>query len=117
MNYRFVETSEKDARYIISASRGAASLDRLESGNHVTIRPVGIPPGDEWHLLEIGFFDGTVYVFLDGVLRAEWEDSNPWEGGTLNLEPYPEAEVVFTYDNFSVCELEAPLQTITVALE
>jgi hypothetical protein len=42
---------------------------------------------------------------------------NPWEGGTLNLEPSPEAEAVFYYDNFSVCELEAPLQTITAVPE
>ena len=99
-------------RYIVSLARGQASLDRLEGENHVQIRSLGGPQGGVWHLLEIGFYDGTVYVFIDGKPMAEWPDPNPWDGGNMSLEPYPEAEAVFYYDDLSICELSGPLQTI-----
>lgn len=112
INFRFIESGDNSKRYIIALSRGNAKFDRLEGQNHVNIRPIGAPRGGEWHLLEIGYLDGNVMIFLDGKQVANWTDSNPWEGGTLNLEPYPAKDSVFYYDNFSVCELSAPLETI-----
>jgi len=63
----------------------------------------------EWHLLEVGYFNDTVAFYVDGKERASWTDPNPWDGGALNLEPYVESGS-FYYDDFSICELNAPLQ-------
>jgi len=73
---------------------------------------LGAPGSGEWHLLEIGFFNGVVSVYLDEELKVEWSDLVPWEGGTMNLEPYTVTDSLFPYDDFSICELTAPLQTI-----
>ena len=80
---------------------------------HVPIQQVGYPKKGEWHQLEISYFDGEVSVFLDGKKAATWTDSNPWEGGTISLEPYPSGDSVFYYDDLAVCEIsESPTQSI-----
>jgi hypothetical protein len=117
INFRFLETGAQTARYIISLDPNQANLGRLEADNHVQIRNLGAPRGGEWFLLEIGFFDGMLSVYLDGKLSAEWTDPNPWQGGTMNLEPYPEADGVFYFDDFSICELSASVQTIIETAE
>jgi hypothetical protein len=113
INFRFDESPGVDARYIIAIGGGGVNFDRLQSGEHQTIKPLGNVQRNQWHFLEIGYFDGVVTVFLDGKPRVEWTEANPWPGGRLNLEPYPAEGVVFYYDDFSVCELSAPLATIT----
>ena len=63
-------------------------------------------------MLEYSYYDGTVSVYIDGKPGAVWTDPNPWVGGTLNFEPYPEGDSVFYYDDISVCELVAPFEPI-----
>ena len=111
INFRW-QPENVHRRYIVALARGQASLDRLEGENHVQIRSLGGPQGGVWHLLEIGFYDGTVYVFIDGKPVAEWADPSPWEGGNMSLEPYPDVDAVFYYDDLAICELSGPPQTI-----
>lgn len=102
-----------DQRYIVGLEPNRARLDRLSDNGHVTIQNVGYPQKGAWHQLEISYFDGEVSVFLDGKKSATWTDANPWEGGTISLEPYPSGESVFYYDDLAVCEIiESPTQSI-----
>ncbi len=110
LNWRF-NPQEGDRRYIIGVSPGNTHLRRFDAGNDVNIGNAG-SPGAGWHLLEISFFNGTVAVYLDGQEGITWTDPNPLAPGTISLEPYPEGEAVFYYDNISVCALSAPFTPI-----
>ena len=112
INWRFAPSSG-DTRYILAMRPNDARLDRLADGAHITIKQVGYPKAVEWHLVELSFFNGVVSVFLDGQEAVVWEDTNPWEGGTVGLEPYPEGDSVFYYDDFAICMLSTPAQSIT----
>ena len=103
INWRFAP-AETDTRYIVNLSAGNARLDRL-MGNHVTIGEAGTPAGDTWHLLELSYFDGMVTVYVDGQEGISWTDPNPWQGGTVGLEPYPDGGATFYYDDISLCSL------------
>jgi hypothetical protein len=114
INFRFVEIPGMDARYMYVT--GAYShLQRINTGT--TIGLANFPPvsPDTWHQLEMGYFDGVLSIYLDGKPLFENTDPQPWEGGSINLEPYPQNESeMFLYDNISLCELSAPMETLFV---
>ncbi|MHC1785421.1 MAG: carboxypeptidase-like regulatory domain-containing protein [Anaerolineaceae bacterium] len=113
LNFRFVESSSENNRYIIAAGNGGLSLGRLDQSNqHLDLGHAELSNMDRWHLLEFGYFDDQVTVLLDGKEKFSWKDPNPWQGGTVNLEPWAEEDSVFYYDDISVCELSAPVQPI-----
>ena len=112
LNFRFVEKPGYNGRYFIGVGGGGANLVRYENNQGVDLGPLGeVRPG-EWHLFEIGYFDGALTVFVDGEQRIAYQDPQPWQGGTISLEPHPESggpgEGTFFYDDLSVCGLSAP---------
>ena len=112
MNFRFVESPDFTARYILAMGGPNAALVRWQPDNQFEIGNGLKPAGDEWHLLEYSYFDGTLSLYIDGKEISSWQDPNPWEGGTVNLEPNLNAEDVFYYDDISLCELSAPFKPI-----
>jgi hypothetical protein len=108
-NWRLVPGSQ---RYMIVLGGGQANLTRNEGNQFVEIGPAGKYAGDGWHLLEIGSFNGTVNVYLDGEKGIEYQDPKPWKGGTIALEKHLEQEGVYYYDDMSVCGLSAPFQPL-----
>jgi hypothetical protein len=116
-NFRFAPEGG-DKRYIVGLRSNQARLDRLADDNHITVRDAGYYTGSAWHLIEVAYFNDDVVVFLDGQQTALWTETNPWVGGTVNLEPYPNSGSVFYYNNISICELaEAPQSITTLAAE
>jgi hypothetical protein len=111
INWRF-NPQDGDMRYIIGTDpNGNIDLRRFNSGNDITLGQVG-SPGEGWHFLEISYYDGTVAVYLDGQEGFSWTDPEPWDSGTIGLEPGPEGEAAFYYDNIVVCELNAPFEPL-----
>jgi len=113
INFRWVDNESRSIRYFLSLNQQNANLVRWERpDNHLDVGSVDRIATDQWHLLEFSYFDGTASVYLDGKEGATWTDPQPWEGGTINLEPYPEGEGVLYFDDFSVCGLSAPFEPI-----
>jgi len=113
INFRWVDNESSSIRYFLSVNPQHAGLVRWERpNNHLDVGTVGSIATDQWHLLEFSYYDGTVSVYLDGKEGATWTDPQPWEGGTINLEPYPEGDGAFYFDDFSVCGLSAPFEPI-----
>jgi len=111
VNFRWVDTPDLSIRYFLSLNEDMGLVKWIPT-NDLNLGFVGNIVWDQWHLLEFSFFDGTVSVYIDGKEKLTWTDPDPWEGGTMNFEPYPEGESVFYYDDISVCELTAPFEPI-----
>lgn len=116
LNFRFVEQPDYSGRYFIGIGGGGAILTRYENNQGDDISSLGdVKPG-QWRLFEIGYLDGALTVFVDGEQRATYQESTPWQGGAINLEPHPEAggpgEGAFFYDDLSICGLTAPPQPL-----
>ncbi|MFZ5822385.1 MAG: carboxypeptidase-like regulatory domain-containing protein [Chloroflexota bacterium] len=115
LNFRFVETGDLSARYMYVA--GVYShLQRMQNSPGVGLGNFTPLKADEWHLIELGYYDGVLSIWLDGKEVITYQDPQPWEGGSINLEPYPDQETDLIYfDNLAVCELSAPFQSIAPA--
>jgi hypothetical protein len=115
LNFRFVENPQLSARYMYVA--GVYShLQRMQNTPGVGLANFTPPKANEWHLIEIGFFNGTFTIWLDGEEIIKYEDPQPWENGSINLEPYPKTDADTVYfDNIAVCELSAPFVSIAPA--
>ncbi len=111
VNFRWYDMPDLSIRYLLSLDNDM-HLAKWIPSNHLDVGFVGNMGWDEWHLLEYSFYEGTVSVYIDGKETVTWMDPDPWEGGTINFEPYPEGDSVFYYDDLSVCELSAPFEPI-----
>lgn len=116
LNFRFVQTPEFNGRYFISSGAGQAGLVRYVQDQHLDLGDLGPLSPEQWHLFEIAYFDGQLTVFVDGEQKQSYTEPEPWQGGTLNLEPYPDpqsnGQAAILYDNFSLCALSAPPQPL-----
>lgn len=112
INFRFVESPDFVARYILGLNGQQAPVIRWQPTNEFDIGMANMPTPDEWHLLEFSYYDGTVSVYLDGDESMSWQDPNPWEGGSINLEPMLDGGDAFYFDDMSLCELSAPFEPI-----
>jgi len=65
------------------------------------------PQAGEWHLLELSFYEGLVWVFLDGEELTTYLDAKPLPGGSIGLDIQPGGGEI-TLDDFAVCEINAP---------
>ena len=76
------------------------------------------PQQNTWHTLEIGTFDGKTDVYMDGVLITSYEDPAILPEGTFGFEYWPPDETAAVYfDDLSVCELSAPVETLFAPTE
>lgn len=67
---------------------------------------------DEWHEVEIGTYQNQLEVWVDGSRFVKYDDPIPLPNGTLMLEAsvaQPDDMSAIYFDDFSVCELTAPL--------
>lgn len=110
LSFRFIESPEMNARYMYVGGI-FSQLQRIQQQTPVGLGNFSPVTAKVWHRLEMGYMDGVLNVWFDGKKLLEYKDPQPWKGGTINLEPYPqdEASVVY-YDNISVCELSAPFK-------
>lgn len=69
---------------------------------------------NKWYNFEIAYFNGTISVWIDGNQWATYTDPQPWdEGGIgLNIEMNEDTDAVYYFDDFALCELNAPFETI-----
>jgi hypothetical protein len=70
---------------------------------------------EEWHQLEISTYEGTLNIWIDGVLFVSYDDPKPLPGGSIHFgvglgEPLDYQSVIY-YDDFVICELTAPFVT------
>jgi hypothetical protein len=107
LNFRFVESPSLSARYMYVGGK-YSHLQRIQQPTTVGLMNFDPPTAGAWHTFEMGFFNGTLSIWLDGKSLIEYQDPQPWTGGTINLEPYPndESSVVY-FDDISVCGLSA----------
>ncbi len=111
LNFRFLENESTSLRYIVATGQDDMRLGRLESDNWMDLGGNTRVGTDEWHLVEVSFFDGTVALYIDGKENLTWTDPNPWEGGTINIEPNIGDGVIY-YNDISICELNASFEPI-----
>jgi hypothetical protein len=112
INFRFVESPDFTSRYILGLSEHNTNVIRWQPTNEFDIGMGQTPQMDTWHLMEFSYFDGTVMLYIDKKEVMSWEEPNPWEGGSVNLEPYMQNDGVIFYDDMSLCVLTAPFETI-----
>jgi hypothetical protein len=72
-----------------------------------------------WYFFEISAYNGLIEVWADGKKLVSYQDPKPLPAGTIGLEVhlFKDAEVTFSYDDFSVCELSAPFASIVPAVK
>ena len=76
------------------------------------------PQQNTWYYLEVGTFDGKTDVYMDGVLITSYEDPAILPEGTFGFEYWPPDETAAVYfDDLSVCELSAPVETLFAPTE
>lgn len=114
LNFRmiFPPGGSSETRYFLAANPRNAGMVRRENSTGVDLKPIpGLAAGD-WHRIEMGYFDGTLTLFVDGEEQLVYTDPQPWQDGTVGLEvQIPEGESIY-FDNLSLCELSAPPQAI-----
>lgn len=111
-NYRFESQVMNGSRYFLAVNPDQASMVRYQNESHVDINEVSAPAPSEWHLLEFSYYDGEVQVWIDHHQQITFTEESPWEGGTVNLEPYVGGGGELYFDDLSLCKLNAPFETI-----
>jgi len=104
-NFRYFEDQGSNARYIYGMHPQGASLARLVDDQHFDLQHFNRPANDAWHFLEFSYFDGEVQLWIDRQEIAAYNDPQPWTGGTINLEPFPDSDATFYFDDISLCQL------------
>lgn len=117
LNWRHGWNDAGDWRYIVQYGGGALlDLSRLHyEVGHFSVSGSSMELAEEqWYFLEIGTFDGTTEVWVDGVKKNSYTDPQPMEPGTIGLEVhlFDGSNSVYTFDNIVVCGIEAPFGTI-----
>ncbi len=85
---------------------------RFQNDTHVDIGTFSPPSAGEWHLLEFGYYDGNLQVWVDHQEKINYQEPQPWQGGTVNFEPNIEGEGAIYLDDVSLCQLNAAFTTI-----
>lgn len=67
----------------------------------------------KWHFFEISTYQGEYQIWIDGVERGKWLDKQPIPKGRFSLaQDFWSEDAYALFDDFSVCALNAPFQTI-----
>ena len=102
-----------DSRYQIVVRDGAGMLmQRVQ----LPVRNLGVansryvPTVGEWHRIEIGTFEGSTEVWVDGQQALSYSDPQPLPAGGIGLELFSavKASTVVYFDDIAVCVLSAP---------
>ncbi len=107
LNFRLIEQPGGDSRYFYAIGPDGSTLVRRKNGEGVDLAGIETLTPGKWHLVEMGYFNGALTLFVDGEEKVTYTDPQPWTDGTINLEPYPEDDAVIYYDNLVLCELNA----------
>jgi hypothetical protein len=64
---------------------------------------------DRWYLIEVGTYEGTTALYIDGQKMVEYEDPQPFEWGGIGIEPHVDqgSDMRYFYDDSVVCEISA----------
>lgn len=113
LNWKQAPASGGETRYPFQIGVNLlADLTRLqpEAGHFSVGRSNLRQKSDAWYFFEISAYDGVIEVWVDGKNLITYHDPQPLPAGTIGIEVhiFKDADVTFTYDDFSVCELSAP---------
>lgn len=78
-------------------------------GAHKRSAPLEV---DVWHRVEISFFNGLNRVWVDGEEFHSYADPDPLAFGKIAMNIFPREGSLIILDDFSICELGAPFETI-----
>jgi hypothetical protein len=120
LNWRLGFTSDGEYRYVVqfgTQGRVFTDLVRMEFPE-----PGGIDLGatshslkqDQWYFVEVSTYEGVTQLWIDGVQLKSYEDPMPLGEGGIGLEvhAFSDAPFTYSYDNFAVCGLNAPFETL-----
>ncbi len=99
----------------IYADQGAGGrLEKIVDNNLVTVFNWSKYLTDsKWHTFEIATNQGEIQIWIDGRRMGMWTDPEPIAEGYFTLEhDFWKGDAYVYYDNFSVCGLSEPFQSI-----
>ena len=119
LNWRHAWNETGDWRYIIQYG-GPALLDlsrlHYEAGHFgVSGSSFGFRE-EQWYFFEIGTFNDTTEVWVDGDKKNSYTDPQPMEPGTIGLEvhTFEGSNSMYSFDNIVVCGIDAPFETVFI---
>jgi hypothetical protein len=120
LNWRHGHTDEGEYRYVVQfGTQGSVftDLSRLEfpEPGHFSVGATSHSfRQDQWYFVEISTFEGVTQLWIDGVQLKSYEDPTPLGEGGIGLEihAFTDAPFIYSYDNFAVCGLDAPFETL-----
>ena len=120
LNWRHGWNNNGDWRYIVQYGGPALlSLSRLHyDAGHFNVSGSSFGFREEqWYFFEVGTFEGTTDVWVDGVQKNSYTDPQPMEPGTIGLEVHLSdgSDSAYTFDNIVVCGINTPFETIYVS--
>lgn len=122
LNWRHGFNDNGDWRYIVQYG-GPALLDlsRLHyDTGHFSVIPNSFGfREDQWYFFEIGTFEDTTEVWVDGAQKGSYTDPQPMDPGTIGLEvhTFEGSNSAYSFDNIVVCKIEAPFTSLYTAEE
>lgn len=111
-NYRFTESILNGTRYFLAVNPNGTNLVRYQNEQHMDLAGGSGLTSDSWHLLEFSYYEGNLQVWIDHQQVNSYDETAPWPGGTVNLEPYAGAGNAIYFDDVSLCKLNGPFETI-----
>jgi hypothetical protein len=103
-------------RYIafVYADANGGRVEKFVGDTNFTAFNFGGYIGDgKWHFFEVSTYQGEYQIWLDGAERGKWTDKQPLPEGKFRIDQDFWSDDAYAYfDQFSVCQLSAPFQTI-----
>ena len=105
-----------DVRYQIVVQASGSQIHRLTlPALNIVVASGQGAKANAWHTLEASAYQGDVQLWIDGQQRASYIDPKPLPAGGIGLELLPHnvtAGSVASFDNISVCGLNAPFVSL-----
>lgn len=100
--------------FIYGGSDAGGRMEKLLSGNFVSIFNWSKNLNDnKWHTFEISSYQGENQIWIDGRMMGRWTDPEPFAEGYMSFEhDFWKGDAYAYYDNFAVCNLNAPFVSI-----
>jgi hypothetical protein len=119
------------SRFSVGLGKGNDSYFVVLSGDEISLNYYSEATGEQklargnpimsqgvWHLLEYSSYNGKIEVWADGTLVASADEvSLPTEGRILGIgSAYLPPDSLIRIDDISICELNAPFESLPAAL-